>query len=232
VMISCGSTGAVLAAAILIVGRIKGVKRPAIASLLPAENGPVMLLDSGANTNLDENNLLQFAIMGNTYMRLCQGIENPRVSLISNGEEDEKGNELTKKTNALLKLSDLNFVGNIEGRDILSGKADVVVCDGFTGNVIIKTLEGMALFIKKSLKDMFGKNIIKKMFAVVYLNDIKIFKKKMDYREYGGSPLLGIKKPIIKCHGASDYKAIYKSIEKAMNIINTDFEEEIERIIK
>ncbi len=231
VLISSGSTGALLSAAMLIVGRIRGIKRPAIATLLPTQKGTTMLLDSGANTNLKAENLLEFAIMGSTYMKYCMGIENPKVSLISNGEEDEKGNELTKKANALLKTAPINFVGNIEGRDIFSGKADVIVADGFTGNIIIKTIEGVAGFVKISLKDVFGGNFIRRLFLPIYYGALKKAMQKMDFREYGGSMFLGIKKPVYKCHGSSDWKAVYKTIEKVLAIGDNDVSEITEKLL-
>ena len=231
VLISLGSTGALLSAAMLIVGRIKGVKRPAIATVLPGKKGPLMFLDSGANTNLKEENLLDFAIMGMVYMEYCMGVENPKIALISNGEEDEKGNYLTKKANALLKSAPINFVGNIEGRDIFSGKADVLVTDGFTGNIILKTIEGVADFVKVSAKDIFMGNFIRKLFCPVYIRPLMEAKRKMDFREYGGSLFLGVKKPVYKCHGSSDWRAVYKTIEKVLLVKENDISGKIEKLL-
>ncbi len=230
-LISLGSTGALLAASMLIVGRIKGIKRPAIATLLPSKKGPCMLLDSGASTNLKEENLLEFAIMGSTYMKYNMGIEKPKVSLISNGEEEEKGNELTKKANALLKNAPINFIGNIEGRDIFSGKADVLVTDGFTGNIILKTIEGVADFVKMSAEDIFGGNFIRRLFLPIYYRALKKSALKMDFREYGGALFLGIKKPVYKCHGISDWKAVYKTIEKVLAGSENAVSDEIEKLL-
>ncbi|MBS7298349.1 MAG: phosphate acyltransferase PlsX [Eubacteriales bacterium] len=223
-LVSCGSTGAILTAALLIVGRIKGIKRPALATLLPSEKGPVILMDSGANTGCKPENLVQFAIMGNIYMRDYIDIKSPRVGLISNGEEEGKGNALVKETYPLLKDADLNFIGNIEGRDVMYGKADVIVCDGFVGNVILKSIEGMAAVFGNALKKIFLKNIFTKLGALLTKKGITEFKKTMDYREYGGAPFLGVKKPVIKGHGSSDAKAVTAAINQAIVFTRKNYE--------
>ncbi len=229
VFVSCGSTGALLAAGLLIVGRIKGVKRPALATLLPSEKGPVMLIDSGANTACKAENFAQFAHMGTIYMQGVMGMENPSVGLVSNGEEEEKGSVLVKEAHALLKQEKINFIGNIEGRDVMEGKADVIVTDGFTGNVILKTIEGMGSVMGRMVKGIFTKNILTKFGAVFTLGGVKEFKKKMDYREYGGAPFLGIKKPMIKGHGSSDSKAIGAALHQAAAFARIDFANKLER---
>ncbi len=230
-MLSMGSTGALLAAGLLIVGRIKGILRPALATLLPSEKGPKMLIDAGANTKCKSINLVQFAIMGSIYMKDVMGTKNPTVGLLSNGEEEGKGDDLTKETYQMLKEEDINFIGNIEGRDIMEGNADVVVCDGFVGNVVLKTIEGMGSVVGRMVKQMFLKSIFTKIGAIFVSKGIKEFKKKMDYREYGGAPLLGTKKAVIKGHGSSDAKAIYSAIRQAKKFVQTGITEEIAKSI-
>lgn len=222
-MLSCGSTGALLAASLLIIGRVKGVIRPAIASFLPGKNGPVMLLDMGANTNSKPINLLQFALMGNIYLKNVIGINSPKVGLMSNGTEEGKGNALSKEAYELIKEANLNFAGNIEGRDVMNGDIDIIVCDGFVGNVILKTVEGMGQVIGRTLKDMFKGSIFSSLAALLVYKKIKAFKKKMDYREYGGAPLLGIAKPVVKGHGSSDKKAVIAALYQTKKIAETNF---------
>ena len=231
-MLSMGNTGALLAAGLLIVGRIKGILRPAIATLLPSAKGPKMLTDAGANTNCKSANLVQFALMGSIYMQGVMNIESPTVGLLSNGEEEGKGDDLTKQTYPLLKESNINFIGNVEGRDIMEGNADVTVCDGFVGNVVLKTVEGMGSVVGTMVKDMFSKNAISKIGALFVMKGIKAFKKKMDYREYGGAPLLGVKKPVIKGHGSSDAKAVYYAISQAKKFVESGITEKIEKSIE
>lgn len=227
-MLSMGSTGALLTAGLLIVGRIKGILRPALATILPTGQGPKLLLDAGANTNCRPSNLVQFGIMGDAYMHNVHGIDIPKVGLVSNGEEEGKGDDLTKKTYPLLKNAPFNFIGNIEGRDIMEGNADVMVCDGFVGNVVLKTVEGMGHVISDMVKGIFKKNIITKLGALFVMGGIKEFKKAMDYREYGGAPLLGCKKPVIKGHGSSDTKAAFNAIRQAKLFVETGVIKEIE----
>lgn len=221
-LLSMGSTGALLTASLLIVGRIKDVMRPAIATLLPSAKGPKMLIDSGANTRSKKGNLLQFAVMGSVYMKNVLGIENPTVGLISNGEEEGKGDELVKETYPVLKVAPVNFIGNIEGRDVMEGTADVMVCDGFVGNVILKTVEGMGHVVSSKVKEIFTANILRKIGALFVMKGIKSFRKSMDYREYGGAPLLGTKRPVIKGHGSSDAKAVYSAIKQAIRFVETN----------
>lgn len=221
-MLSMGNTGALLASGLLIVGRIKGVLRPALATLLPSNKGPKMLIDAGANTNCKAENLVQFGIMGSIYMKNVLGIDSPTVGLMSNGEEEGKGDELTKETYPLLKEAPVNFIGNIEGRDVMEGTADVITCDGFVGNVILKTVEGMGHVVSDKVKGMFRKSIFTKLGAVFVLGGLKEFKQTMDYREYGGAPLLGTKKPVIKGHGSSDAKAVFSAIYQAKKFVETN----------
>lgn len=221
-MLSCGNTGALLTAGLLIVGRIKGILRPSLATTLPTAAGPKLLIDAGANTNCKPENLIQFGIMGSVYMKNIFDLPSPRVGLMSNGEEEGKGDELTKKTFPLMKEAPFNFIGNIEGRDVMEGNADVMVCDGFVGNVILKTVEGMGHVISNMIKDMFKKNLKTKLGALFVMDGINEFKAKMDYREYGGAPLLGCKQPVIKGHGSSDAKAVFNAIRQAKMFVATN----------
>lgn len=226
-MLSMGNTGALLASGLLIVGRIKGVLRPALATLLPSNKGPKMLIDAGANTNCKAENLVQFGIMGSIYMKNVLGIGSPTVGLMSNGEEEGKGDELTKETYPLLREAPVNFIGNIEGRDVMEGTADVITCDGFVGNVILKTVEGMGHVVSDKVKGMFKKSIFTKLGAVFVMGGLKEFKQTMDYREYGGAPLLGTKKPVIKGHGSSDAKAVFSAIYQAKKFVETNVIDDI-----
>ena len=227
VLLSMGNTGALLAAGLLIVGRIKGVLRPALATVLPSARGPKMLIDAGANTNCKPENLVQFGIMGSIYMKGVMDIEKPTVGLMSNGEEEGKGDELTKETFPLMREAPINFIGNIEGRDVMEGTADIIACDGFVGNVILKTVEGMGSVVGRELKTMFTGSILTKLGALFVINGIKGFRKRMDYREYGGAPLLGTKKPVIKGHGSSDEKAVFNAVRQAKKFVETGIIDEI-----
>ena len=226
-MLSMGNTGALLASGLLIVGRIKGILRPALATLLPSAKGPKMLIDAGANTNCKPENLVQFGIMGSIYMKNVLGIESPTVGLMSNGEEEGKGDELTKETFPLLKKAPINFIGNIEGRDVMEGTADVITCDGFVGNVILKTVEGMGHVVSTKVKNIFMKNLFTKLGAIFVMGGLNEFKQSMDYREYGGAPLLGTKRPVIKGHGSSGGKAVFSAIRQAKKFVETNLIEEI-----
>ncbi|MCH5211253.1 MAG: phosphate acyltransferase PlsX [Oscillospiraceae bacterium] len=230
-MLSMGNTGALLASGLLIVGRIKGVMRPALATLLPSAKGPKMLIDAGANTNCKPENLVQFAIMGSIYMKNVLSIENPTVGLMSNGEEEGKGDELTKATYPFLKSAPVNFIGNIEGRDVMEGNADVITCDGFVGNVILKTVEGMGHVVSDKVKGIFTKGFLTKLGALFVMKGLNEFREAMDYREYGGAPLLGTKKPVIKGHGSSDAKAVFSAIRQAKKFVETNMINEIENNI-
>lgn len=227
-MLSMGNTGALLATGLLIVGRSKGVSRPALATLLPTDKGPKLLIDAGANTNCKDINLVQFAVMGSIYMKNVLDIDRPRVGLMSNGEEEGKGDALTKETYPLLQRAGVNFIGNIEGRDVMEGNADVITCDGFVGNVILKTVEGMGSVISKKVKGLFLKNMYTKIGSLFVAGGLKEFKKMMDYREYGGAPFLGVKKPVIKGHGSSDAKAAFSAIIQAKKFVETNVIQNIE----
>ncbi|MBQ8623646.1 MAG: phosphate acyltransferase PlsX [Oscillospiraceae bacterium] len=209
--VSAGSTGALVMGATFIVKRLKGIKRAALATVVPTVDKPVMLLDVGANAECRPEMLLQFGIMGSAYMNLLMGVDNPRVALANIGAERTKGRELEIEAYNLLEKAPINFIGNIEAREVPLGGSDVVVSDGFTGNILLKTYEGMGKFMGISMKQMLSKNI-----GVLFLlNRVNAFKRKMDYKEYGGAPLLGTSKPVIKAHGSSDEKAFYNAIRQA-----------------
>ena len=221
VFISAGSTGALLAGSLLIVGRIKGIDRPTLASIYPVIGGePSLLVDAGANAECKSRNLVEFATMGSIYMEKVLGRRNPRVGLINNGTEEGKGTELTKEVFKLLQKTNLNFVGNIEARELQNGIADVIVSDGFTGNAILKTTEGMGLMMLRELKKLFFANGKTKFGALIMKDEIKNLKKAFDYKEYGGAPILGVKGAVLKMHGSSDAKAVKASILKAVPYVN------------
>lgn len=219
--LSAGSTGALVVGATFIVKRIKGLKRTALATLLPTLRSNCLLLDCGANADCRPEMLAQFGIMGSAYMSAFMGESSPKVALANIGAEPSKGRELELESYKLLSASPVNFIGNIEGRDIPLGGADVVVADGFTGNLILKTIEGMGKFFSSSLKGMFS-GFGSKLGAVFLLKKINAFKKKMDYTEHGGAPLLGTQKPVIKAHGSSNAKAFYNAIRQAKICVEND----------
>ena len=206
--ISAGNSGALLTGATLIVGRIKGIDRPALAGILPAYHSRLVLIDAGSNTNCKPINLLQFAQMSSIYIRNTFGVEHPAIGLLNIGTEETKGNELVRESYKLLKEKaeelDINFIGNVEGRDAFSGKVDAIVADGFTGNVFLKTTEGLGKLVKVSLTESLKKNLLSKICALPALPAINRFKKTMDYKSYGGALFLGVKKPVVKAHGSSD----------------------------
>ena len=208
VFISAGNSGALLTGATLIVGRIKGIDRPALAGILPAYKSQLLLIDAGSNTNCKPINLLQFAQMSSIYLKNTYGIEKPAIGLLNIGTEETKGNDLVRESYNLLKEKaeelDINFVGNVEGRDAFSGKIDAIVTDGFTGNVFLKTTEGLGKFVKRTLTESLTKGILSKIAAIPALPAIKRFSKTMDYKSYGGALFLGVKKPVVKAHGSSD----------------------------
>lgn len=214
--LSAGNTGALMAGGLFKVGRIDGVARPALATTLPTMNGDgFLMLDLGANADAKPENLLQYAIMGDIYVKQVRGQKAPRVGLLNIGTEDKKGNELTKAAFTLLKEADFNFEGNVEARELLNGVADVVVTDGFTGNMVLKTIEGTAGTLFKMLKETFFATTKTKIAALLVKNDLKQLKDKMDYTEYGGAALFGLKSPVIKAHGSSNPRAIYSAIRQA-----------------
>lgn len=225
VFISAGNSGALLTGATLLVGRIRGIDRPAMAPVLPAHHGKFLLMDAGANTNCKTINLIQFAQMANIYLKNTLGVENPRIGLLNIGTEENKGNDLMKETYTLLKENateyGINFIGNVEGRDCFSGKVDAVITDGFTGNVFLKTVEGIGKFVKVSLVESLTKNIFTKLAVVPSLPAINNFKKMTDYKEYGGALFLGVKKPVVKAHGSSDEKLFYTTIKQAEKFVES-----------
>jgi len=213
--ISAGSTGAFLAGSLLKVGRIKGIDRPALSPLLPTLEGNCMIIDAGANVDCKPRNLQQFAVIGSIYMEKIMKINNPRVGLLNIGAEASKGNELIKESFELVKNTGVNFIGNVEARDIISGVCDVCVCDGFAGNVLLKTTEGVAMTLFKLLKNEFTKSAKTKLGAVLLKDNLKNIKKQFDYTEVGGAPFLGINGIMIKAHGSSDAKAVKNAIRQA-----------------
>lgn len=213
--VSAGSTGAVVSGATLIIKRIPGIRRCALGTVFPSANKPTLVMDCGANADCTPEFLQQFAIMGSAYMQSVFAIDNPTVALLNNGAEEHKGSTLYKESHQLLKETPVNFVGNLEARDILSGKYDVVVADGFAGNVLLKTVEGTASYFSKLLKNMLTANIASKIAALILMKGIKAFKKAFDYTEHGGAPILGSRKVVIKAHGSSNAKAFYNAIRQA-----------------
>ena len=225
VFISAGNSGALLTGATLLVGRIKGIDRPAIAPMLPAYKKSFLLMDAGANTNCKPLNLVQFAQMSTIYLRNTFGIENPKIGLLNIGTEETKGNDLVKETfNILNEHAEeygVNFVGNIEGRDCFSGEVDAVITDGFTGNVLLKTVEGLGKLVKRNLIESIKKNVLTVLGTIPALPIIKKFAKTMDYKEYGGALFLGVKKPVVKAHGSSDEYLFYFTIKQAENFVKS-----------
>lgn len=227
--VSAGSTGALVMGATFIVKRIKGIKRIAPSPVLPADKGSFLLTDAGANTECRPEMLVQFAVMGSAYMEKVMGIDNPKVGLLNIGAEDSKGRELEIETYKLLQQSGLNFIGNIEARELPKGECHVVVTDGFTGNIALKLYEGMGSFFSKKMKWIFsGAGMLGALFS---LSKIKLLKKQMDYKEVGGSALLGVKKPVIKAHGSSDAKAFYNAVRQAAKCVEGNVAGEIEKYV-
>ena len=226
-LVSAGSTGATLTGAVLKLGRIPNISRPALAPILPTVNdGGVMLLDCGANADCKPENLLHFGIMGNEYMKAI-GVKKPRIGLLNIGTEDEKGSETVKEAYQLLKNSNLNFVGNIEARDVLRGNVDVVVSDGFAGNVCLKTIEGTAEILFGELKDAMTSSFKTKLGALLLKKKMKGIKQKYDYTKVGGAPLLGVTKIVLKCHGNSKADSIASTIEQAFVLANNKLIEKV-----
>jgi glycerol-3-phosphate acyltransferase PlsX len=233
-LVSAGNTGAVMVTAKLVQGMLPGVDRPALASALPTLTGrPAVMVDVGANVDCTDRMLGQFAVMGEIYSRVIFHIENPRVGLLSIGEEEHKGNELTRRAHALLKTLPLNFIGNVEGGDLYSGHTDVLVCDGFIGNVALKVSEGLVDVIKQMLQESLEATIAGKIGYVLSRAAYADFKKRLDYSEYGGAPLLGVRGVCIICHGRSNANAIKNAIRVAAEFssgeINNRIEKELQR---
>ena len=233
-LISAGNTGAVMTTAKILLGTLEGVDRPALAQVFPSsQNGKAsVLLDVGANVDCKTLHLEQFAVMGEIYYRVIFGAERPRVGLLSIGEEDHKGNELTRETLGRLKRLPLNFLGNVEGRDLYNGRADVIVCDGFIGNVALKISEGLVEVVTSLLKEALSSTISSKVGYVLSRNAYRDFKKRMDYSEYGGAPLLGVRGVCIICHGGSNSNAIKNAIRVAAGFAEGRVNEKIEREIR
>lgn len=235
-VISAGSTGAFLAGATLVIGRIEGINRPALAPIMPGKKGPFMVIDCGANAECKPINLIQFALMGQTYFQNVLNVQNPTVGLINIGTEEEKGNELTKETYKLLKDGKFNFVGNVEPREIPEGNVNVLVCDGFIGNTVLKMYEGVASTIFSTLKEEIMSSLKTKIGGLLLKPVFNKFKKDFDYKEYGGAAFLGVDGICIKAHGSSDAKAFKNAIRQAIifhenNIINKikgNFEDKIQ----
>lgn len=233
VVVSAGNSGAVMTSAFLNFGRLEGIIRPAIAALFPSVKGRSILLDVGANVDCKSKHLFQFAIMGTVYAERMLGIDNPRVGLLSIGEEESKGNEVTLETSALLKDTPINYIGNIEGRDILSDKADVIVCDGFVGNIVLKFGESFVEKFYSGIKLEFTRRSIFRNFGALLAKPVvKDFIKKADYSEYGGAPLLGLKKASFICHGGSSRKAIKNAIKTAGEFVRQKVNSHIEERLK
>lgn len=221
--ISAGSTGALLSGALLRVGRIRGILRPALAPFLPNGGKGALLIDCGANMDCKSEYLEQFALMGSVYLEKVFGFENPRVGLVNVGAEPEKGNELAKDVHRRLANNEkINFVGNIEGRDIFEDKADIAVCDGFAGNLILKTVEGAGLFIFRNLKKALTSGLTAKLAALALKKRLMEVRSELDYTEYGGAPLLGIDDVVVKAHGSSDAKTIRHTVLQAVNMVRND----------
>ena len=225
--VSAGNTGALLAGATLLVRRIKGIQRAAIATVLPFAS-PLLLMDCGANLEITPENGEQFAMMGSIYMEKIYGIKNPRVGQVNNGTEHNKGLPLQVKTYELLSESkNINFVGNVEAKEIPFSKCDVLVADGFTGNIVLKMIEGMGKYVFSELKTVFYSNIMTKISAAVMKKKLHQMKSKFDPSEHGGAPLLGISKPVIKAHGSSDARAIKNAVHQAITFVNTGINQDI-----
>lgn len=231
--ISGGSTGALLSAGLLILGRIRGIKRPAIAAFFPkiGMNDASLILDCGANAESRPEYLLQYGIMGSIFVEKVKGIENPEVMLLNVGAEEEKGDPLHKESFELLRNADINFKGNCEGRDVPFGCCDVVVTDGFSGNVFLKSSEGVALAVMKRIKQKMTEGLVAKAGALLSYNKLKEIKKEFDYSEEGGAPILGLKGPVLKIHGSSKANAVYNAILKAVPYVEQDVTALIENAI-
>ncbi len=230
--VSAGSTGALIAGASLFVGRIHGIRRVALGTVLPNGGKGCILLDCGANMDCSSEFIAQFAMMGSVYMESVMGIDKPRVGLLNVGVEDIKGNDVTKEAYGLLKESDLNFIGNIEARQFPTNVCEVIAADGFAGNIMLKTIEGTAEMMTKSIKGVFKKNTMTKLSALMVKGGLVEFKKMLDYKEHGGAPLLGANGGIIKAHGSSDARAIYNAVRQAIRYCEGDVTKKIENSLK
>lgn len=231
-LVSAGSTGAVLTGAVLKIGRIKGISRPALVPILPTikDDKTVMICDCGANVDCKSEHLLHFAIMASAYAAIMSGVENPKVALLNNGAEEHKGNELTKAVYPLMKTLPINFVGNVEARDVMSGDVDVIVTDGFAGNVLLKSVEGVASGMSKLIKKEAKKNIFS-MIGALLMGKFKGLQKKMDINKYGGAPFLGCKKIVVKTHGNAKRQVVCNTILQVVKLHENKLNEKIENMI-
>ncbi|MFJ8266332.1 phosphate acyltransferase PlsX [Peribacillus asahii] len=232
--ISSGNTGALMASGLFVVGRIDGIERPALTPTMPTiDRKGFVFLDVGANSDAKAEHLLQFAIMGSVYAQKVRNVAKPRVGLLNIGTEEKKGNELTKEAFALLQQSeDIHFIGNVESRDLLNGAADVVVTDGFTGNMVLKAIEGTAMSVFKMVKAAMMSNLKSKIAAGLLKPQLMGIKNQMDYSEYGGAGLFGLKAPVIKAHGSSDANAVYNAIRQTRDMVAHDVTETVAKTIE
>jgi glycerol-3-phosphate acyltransferase PlsX len=231
-MISAGNSGATLACGMFVLGRIKGVERPALATILPTEKSPLVFLDVGGNVDCKPYHLVQFGVMAEVLAKDLLGISNPKIGLLSIGEEEGKGNILAKEAYKLFKLSSMNFVGNAEGRDLFAGNFDVIVCDGFVGNAVLKASEGVAKSISNILKAEIRKSFLFRLGCLLALPAFKRLAKRLDYAEYGGAHLLGLNGTAVVCHGASNVRAIRIAIEKAVEFVTSKANDDLVRGLK
>ena len=235
-VVSSGNTGALLTQATLIVKRIRGIRRAALAPIIPTATGVSVLIDSGANAECTPEYLYQFALMGSAYSELALGVKSPKVGLLNNGSEDHKGDELHREAYKLLKTAGeegkINFIGNIEGRDGPLGVADVVVADGFSGNIYLKTIEGVGMYFARELKGMFMSSLKGKIAGLMVKKNISGFKKKIDYNDAGGAPLLGVRKPVIKAHGSTKASSVYHCIVQALEYAASPIAETLAECLK
>ena len=232
VFVSAGSTGALLSGGLFILGRIQGIDRPVLACIYPIVGGePCLLVDAGANADCKPNNLLEFGIMGNIYMEKVIGRKSPRVGLVNIGTEAAKGSTLTKAAYELLEQSNMNFVGNVEAREVPKSACDVIVCDGFTGNVVLKLTEGLAWNILQVIKKKFTDGVKAKLGAALLIDKLGELKKEFDYSEYGGAPILGVKGPLVKMHGSSSANAVKNTILKAVPFVEERVVETIQNSV-
>ncbi|UPK46182.1 MULTISPECIES: phosphate acyltransferase PlsX [Paenibacillus] len=231
-MISAGNTGALMTAGLLVVGRMEGIERPALAPMIPTiDDVGVLALDLGANMDAKPEHLAQYGLMGSLYRQKVQGIASPRVGLLNVGTEPGKGNELTKHAYPLLEQLPIRFVGNVEARDVLTGACDVLVCDGFAGNILLKSLEGTAGAIFALLKDQFSSSLKSKLAAAVLMPELRGLKRKLDYTEHGGAPLLGLSRLVVKSHGSADGNAIKNAVRQARIAVQNQLVESISKEI-
>ncbi|MGL6105367.1 phosphate acyltransferase PlsX [Romboutsia sp.] len=232
-IISAGSTGALLAGGLFVVGRIKGIDRPCLCPTIPnAKRGMTLIADGGANVDCKTRNLVEFAAMSNIYAKKVLDMENPRLALANVGIEEGKGNDLVKKSYEELKKLDLNFIGNVEARDVINAYTDIIVCDGFTGNILLKSCEGVAMSVMKLIKETLLSSTKGKLGAMLIKDDLKKLKSFMDYAEYGGAPLLGVNGGVIKAHGSSDSRAIKNAINQGIKFAKGNVVEDIKEFIK